>query len=164
MRGHVISVYSEYEVFGHVPDRCALCGAEILKNCPVCGQPLLGAHIADPGHQYRVSIDADVLERQYRTPNFCTAAACGAALPWADRTARIWEVENRLREEVDDEHRRLLLREHLTALLEPDLSDEEAARRWQHVREIGGKAFTRVMTDVALPLLNAKLRKDLGLP
>ena len=44
-----------------------------------------------------------------------------------------------------------------------DLNDADIYRRWKKVAALSGQAFTRVMTDVGLPLLNARLRRDLGL-
>jgi hypothetical protein len=163
LRGHVATVYSEYEAFGYVPDRCGTCGAQIITTCPACSTGIAGVFLADLGPRYEMKIDISALERSYEVPNFWIARDCGAALPWADRTARIWELENRLRDNVLEEHDRLILREQLQALMNPDIADEEASRRWRRVREIGGKAFGRAMTDVALPLLDAKLKQDLGL-
>lgn len=162
-RGHVLSVFAEYSAFGVVPELCPECGATVITTCPSCGSKITGGHIPDGGPRVRVSVDADAMERNYRRPNFCTSGDCGVALPWADRQARIWEIENRLVVDVPDEHDRLVLREQLEALLEDDLDEGETERRWQRIAALGGRAFTRVMTDVGLPLLNAKLRKDLGL-
>lgn len=162
-RGHVLSVFAESSVFGVVPELCPECGANVITTCASCGSRIAGVDIPDGGPRVRVSLDADAMERAYRRPNFCTSGDCGVALPWADRQARIWEIENRLVAAVPDEHDRLVLHEQLEALTESGLDEAEAERRWQRVATLGDRTFARVMTDVGLPLLNAKLRKDLGL-
>ena len=162
-RGHVLSLYSESPVFGLVPDRCPQCGATVITTCAACGSPIAGAHIPNLGPRAQISFDIDAMQSSYQRPNFCTQAECGAAMPWADRQTRIWEIENRLVDEVADEHDRLVLREQLEALTADNLDDAEIDRRWRKVAALGGRAFNRVMTDVGLPLLNAKLKHDLGL-
>ena len=162
-RGHVLSVYSEYSIFGHVPEVCDECGARVLRECEACSSPIAGAVIPDGARGVRINIDADVMIAEYRRPNFCTSADCAAAFPWANRQARIWEVENRLASELEDENQRLVLREQLEALANDDLDERDAGRRWRRVADLSGQAFARVMTEVGLPLLNAALKRELGL-
>lgn len=62
------------------------------------------------------------------------------------------------------EGERLELREQLEALSHRDgLDEDEEARRWSKVKELGGKASGRVLTDLALPFIRAKVQEKLGI-
>jgi hypothetical protein len=67
--------------------------------------------------------------------DFCDA--CGSALPWASRQARLWELENRLEESTDlSEPDRLTLREQIEALQQSDLPEEEQVERWTRIKKV----------------------------
>ncbi len=114
----------------------------MLRGCPHCGANLtasLGGFISP----------------------FCEA--CGEVLPWANRGARIHELENRLRREPMDEATALVLREQLAALQSPDLSEKEQRKRWERVRAIAPKIWLEV-APLLRSLLSAELQAKLGIP
>jgi hypothetical protein len=110
---------------GDTGERCTKCGAKVLRACPECGHRIRG--------DYHVE---GVVAVGFETPvpSFCDR--CGAAFPWVDRQGRIYELENRLDDEDISEGERLIVREQLEALLDADLDEREAARRWKKIREL----------------------------
>lgn len=99
-----------------LPMRCGRCGAILLRSCPSCEQRIRGA--------YRGFGSA-----AYQPPDFCDR--CGAAMPWASRQARFFELENIL-----DEATRLQVLEELEALRESQADDETAVRRWEVIHSL----------------------------
>jgi hypothetical protein len=110
---------------GEVGDRCVKCGAKVLTACPTCGHRIRGDYHV-PG----------VVAIGFETPrpDFCDN--CGAAFPWVDRAGRIHELENRLDDEDLDPATELIVREQLEALVDAEMDEKEAARRWKRVREL----------------------------
>jgi hypothetical protein len=106
------------------------------------------------------SVDAfgDLPTETWERPDFCHE--CGAAFPWADRQARIYELQNKLDREQLDEGTRLKVREQLDALADPDLNEEEAVRRWDRVHELAPGLWERgqgIITDLATAYMKTKL-------
>lgn len=58
---------------------------------------------------------------------------CGDPYPWAGRQARIYELQNRHDDQELDPADELVAREQLDALLDPDLDEEEQAKRWKRI-------------------------------
>jgi hypothetical protein len=80
-----------------------------------------------------------------------------------NRQGRIYELQNRLAEEDLDPASELIVREQLEALLDSDIEDEEAARRWSKVKELAPglweKSGARTIID---SLATAYIRKHVG--
>jgi hypothetical protein len=123
-RGHLIT--DDTTRHGAVGQRCTTCGAPVLTACPACGFRIRG--------DYYVEGVAVIGFGPSDPPNFCDK--CGSAFPWVDRQGRIYELQNRLDDEQLDPASELLAREQLDALLNADIDEEEAARRWKKVREL----------------------------
>lgn len=123
-RGHLIT--DDATRHGEVGARCTKCGAPVLKACPECGHRIRG--------DYYVEGVVVLGAKAAPPPNFCDK--CGAAYPWVDRQGRIYELQNRLDDEDLDPASELLAREQLEALLNADIDDEEAVRRWKRIKEL----------------------------
>jgi hypothetical protein len=68
----------------------------------------------------------------YEPPDFCDH--CAAPFRGVSRQGRIYELMNLLDDEDLDAATELEVREQLEALTQPDLPDDEAARRWARVK------------------------------
>ncbi len=121
-RGHVET--TDITLREQIGSRCGKCGAEILTQCPACGSRIRG----------RYHVPGAAGPDNYNPPGFCDS--CGAPFPWLDRQGRIYLLENILDDQELDAADELTVREELEALRNPDLSDEEAKRRWARVREL----------------------------
>jgi hypothetical protein len=117
VRGHVESEAVEYA--NEIPPRCAECGAKVITQCPSCSQRIRGT--------------ASGFYGGYSPPDFCDH--CSAPFPWVSRQGRVYELMNLLDEEDLDPATELEVREQLEALTQPDVSEQEAARRWAKVKE-----------------------------
>ena len=148
-RGHIESQDIEW----HSPsDRCPICGAQVLTACPVCDRRIRGVYKAS-------GIAASVYDR----PDFCDK--CGGAFPWVGRTARIYELQNRLDEEQLDSATELVVREQLEALTNPDLDDDEQIKRWKRIASAApGFMQKTASSPLVASLLTAYMKKELGLP
>jgi hypothetical protein len=87
-----------------IAKRCVKCGAEIITDCPSCGQRIRG----------QVS---NLHGGQYRPPDFCDH--CGAGFQWVTRQGHIYQLQNLLDEADLDAATRLTVREELEALAPP---------------------------------------------
>jgi hypothetical protein len=123
-RGHLIT--DDATRHSEVGERCTKCGAPVLTACPTCGHRIRG--------DYYVEGVAAIGFAPADPPNFCDK--CGSAFPWVDRQGRIYELQNRLDDEDLDTASELIAREQLEALLDVDMDDEEAVRRWKKVKEL----------------------------
>lgn len=164
-RGHVQSITSRSGMHHETTDSCPTCGAVVLVSCTSC-DAFIPEHptITSIDHAARgttVTLDVDHLIDSYERPAFCVK--CGAAFPWLGRQERVWELENRLGQLVDDENERLVLAEQLQVLVSSELDEDETVSRWQKVAAIAGGGFKTAMTDVGLPLVNAAVKSKLGL-
>jgi hypothetical protein len=68
----------------------------------------------------------------YNAPDFCED--CGTPFPWLSREGRIYLLQNILEESDLDAATKLRAREQLEALTDPDLEEEEQAKRWARFR------------------------------
>ena len=99
----------------------------------------------------------------YTKPDFCDG--CGAAFPWVGRTARIYELQNRLDEEHLDPATELIVREQLEALTDPDLDDDEQVKRWKKIMSTAPGFVTKAASQpIVTSLVTAYVQKALGLP
>lgn len=121
-RGHMIS--DDLVLMPEVGERCVKCGAPVLKACPECGHRIRGDYYVEGLFGASTA----------PTPNFCDK--CGVGFPWVDRQGRIYELQNRLDDEDLDSASELIAREQLEALLNADIEDEEAVRRWRKLKEL----------------------------
>lgn len=119
-RGHVETTVLGGSLPSELTPRCTKCGAANLRACPECGNRIRGSMVGVAGG--------------YRKPDFCDH--CGAPYPWLSRQGRIFLLQNMLDEEELDPADRLEVEEQLKALMEPDLSDEEQAQRWEKVKRL----------------------------
>jgi hypothetical protein len=110
---------------GEAPDRCSKCGAELLYGCPSCEARIRG--------YYDVPGVVD-LTGGYEPPQFCDK--CGEPFPWLDRQGRIYLLENLLDDQDLDPADALTVREQLEALRSPEVSEDEAKRRWGRIKEL----------------------------
>ncbi|MEW1829397.1 DUF2321 domain-containing protein [Streptomyces sp. NPDC088196] len=119
------------------PEKCTDCGAVVLTACISCGQPLPGGR--PPLYEYRVR-------------PFC---ACGAAMPWATRKERLYELQNIIEErEALSEADRLLVNEQIEALAREDLPEKQQNRAWQAIQRAspelmgyGGEIVLTLMSE-----------------
>ena len=65
---------------------------------------------------------------EYRPPDFCED--CGEPFPWLSRQGRIYLLQNILDGAELDPAEKLRAAEQLEALSNPDLDQEEQAKRW----------------------------------
>ena len=94
-------------------------------------------------------------------PNFCDR--CGSAFPWVDRQGRIFELQNKLDDEHLDQATELLVREQLEALLNADIDDEEAARRWKKIKELAPGLWEKSgVRNIIESLVTAYVRAQAG--
>jgi hypothetical protein len=135
-RGHFIGIGPEAPWF------CEDCGAPAVSACFNCMESVSAR--GDPP----------------RPPAFC--AACGAAFPWVDRRARIYQLENLLGHEQLDMATELAVKEQLNALAEPDLSDDEQRERWARVRALAPGLWQSGRT-ILEGLVSAAIKAQLGL-
>lgn len=70
---------------------------------------------------------------KYRPPDFCED--CGEPFPWLSREGRIYLLQNILDGAELEPAERLRAAEQLEALTDPDLDDEEQARRWARFKK-----------------------------
>ena len=127
---------------------CAVCGADVIFECPNCQKLIIGA-ARSMGKPHA-----------YRPPDFCSM--CGAPFPWASRQARIYQLENLLDEEGLDPADRLIAREQLEALLDADVPEEEQKRRWDRVKSLAPglmQSGARIIESIA----TAEIKRHLGL-
>jgi hypothetical protein len=97
------------------------CGELTLSRCPSCNAPLPGTAVGTVG------ID-------YDPPQFCLS--CGVSMPWISRQGLLWKLENILDAQGLDEEDHLVAHAQLEALRDWELSEEEQARCWEHIRTI----------------------------
>lgn len=96
----------------------------------------------------------------YRRPGFCDY--CGDPHPWANRQARIYQLENILDEQDIDEAARLKAHEDLQTLRQSDLPEDEQIQLWQRIRAHSPglmSAGGRIIESLA----SAAIRAQLGL-
>jgi hypothetical protein len=151
-RGHVVTRDATSSLR---TDKCATCGADVLTECPNCGNIIRGSYIV-PG---LIGFSED-----YTAPDFC--GDCGKPFLWASRQARIYELMNLLEAEGLDPAAELKVREQLQALAEADDEDEEAEEaRWQRVRRLAPTLWERSgAQQIITTLVLAEARVRLGLP
>lgn len=144
-RGHTYS-----DGHGRLPpaERCAECGAKLLTECPGCKVHIRGWYV-DPGRG---------LAFPYSPPDFCFN--CGGPFPWANRQARIYELQNLLdREELDDADR-LIASELLASLQDPELAEDEQVEKWRRLKKIAPGLMAsgqRIIESVVTGVVKAKL-------
>ena len=147
LRGHAITGNTDY--LSEIPARCSDCGAIVIVDCRACDQRIQGYY------------DSGVLGGPaYRPPRFCDS--CGAPHPWADRRTRIYELENILDAEDIGEAERLLAREQLEALRQPDLTEEEQVERWLKVKRYAPGLLTTGRA-IAESVMTAAIKAQMGL-
>jgi hypothetical protein len=147
-RGHPVSSDLTYKS----ADRfCSVCGAEVLMSCPNCNEPIQGRY-----HTPNVTN----LAYKYIPKPFC--GECGAALPWATRQQRLWELENILDQQDISEAQALLVREHLNSLRNGDLTDDEQSDRWIRIKRLSPGLITAGRSIIESVATAAAL-KGLGL-
>ena len=143
-RGHVESAALAYPG-GPIPPRCAAGGAKILTACPECGERIRG-----------LGGEAD-----YEPPDFCDH--CSSPLPWVSRQGRIYELMNLLDDEDLDAATELDVREQLEALHDPDLDEQEAARRWKRVKDAAPELWSKSGAQRILEtVVGATIKSQLG--
>jgi hypothetical protein len=146
-RGHVETSSIE----GHeVPPRCPTCGASVLIACPSCAGRIRGYYYV-PGV---------IGFSNYDPPEFCDA--CGAPFPWANRQARLWQIENLLDEQEISEADRLTLREQLEALRSPDIPEEEQQERWARIKKLA-PGLIGTGQQIIVTVVSATIQKQLGI-
>ena len=146
-RGHVAAEAIALE--GQPPPRCSDCGAKVLTECDKCSARLRG--VLNARH---------VTQLHYDPPDFCDH--CGAPHPWASRTARLFELENILDEQDLSDADRLVVREQLQALRQPDVPEEEQQERWLRIKKLAPGIFNaggRIVETV----VSATIKSQLGL-
>lgn len=147
-RGHAYTAHLERAA--QTPNRCVTCGAQILTECPACGERIRG-------------LPSNVSAR-FKPPSFCDH--CGGAFPWASRQTRVYELMNLLDEEDLDPATELAVREQLEALASANASDNgEQERRWDRVRRLAPAFWAKSgAQQIITTLVLAEARARLGLP
>jgi hypothetical protein len=150
-RGHVVTTNADSAL--RTP-RCAICGAEVLTECPRCQKMIRGSYFV-PGFIG--------FTENYESPDFC--ADCGHPFPWASRQARIWELMNLLEAEQLDPAAELAVREQLQALATIDVEDAEQEGGWERVRRLAPTLWEKTgVQQIVTTLVLAEARVRLGLP
>lgn len=162
-RGHMLSPSTEKSgIFGVVGAHCPTCGAVVTNQCSNCHEAIPGMQWDErPGVTYSIDFDESMATWAEKVPKFCHG--CGKAYPWAGRAEQLFELENRLIEEVDlSESEQLLLVERMALLHEhPSVREEEEI--WEHLSISVGTRFAPIASRVASGLLTAKIRAAIGL-
>jgi len=84
--------------------------------------------------------------------------------PWVDRAGRILDLENLLDREDLEPATELAVREQLEALMDPDIDEKTAEKRWRRVRELApGLWENSGAQSVATSLMTEALKRALGL-
>lgn len=96
----------------------------------------------------------------YDPPDFCDN--CGAPHPWASRKARLYELENLLDNEDLDPADRLTIQEHLEALRNPDVSEEEQRERWGRIKKLA-PGFVNAGGRIIESVVSGAVKAQLGL-
>lgn len=143
-RGHTFTAHVERAA--EIAKRCVTCGAEILTNCPGCGQRIRGLSSNVSG--------------KYRPPDFCDH--CGTPFPWLTRSGHIYQLENLLDEADLDPATRLEVREELEALARTDLSDDEERRRWERVKSLAPTVWDSGQ-KILVNVVSEAVKKSVGL-
>ena len=152
-RGHVASTDTQLSP-ELASNRCRTCGAEILRACPECQQPIRGRYFV-PGY-----IGA---REEYKPPDFCED--CGAPFPWLSRQGLIFRLQDLLDGQDIDAAARLEAQEQLEALTNPDLDDDEQRRRWERFKRAApGLWESSGAQRILESLVSASIRASLGLP
>src|ERR1700719_4061598 len=79
-RGHVAT--ADTRLHGADGDRCPVCGATLLSNCPACASPIRGEYF----------VSGVIVVSAWTPAEFCHV--CGSAFPWASWRSRVLELEN----------------------------------------------------------------------
>jgi hypothetical protein len=91
-------------------------------------------------------------------PSFCEF--CGEPHPWADRKARVYQLENLLDAQGLDDATRLKVHAELVELRRADLPENEEAERWQRVKKLAPgliPAGQRIVESVMTAAIKAQL-------
>lgn len=152
-RGHQIDRSLSPMNITVVPDMCSECGGKVLTACELCEVRIPGA--VSGGDIFWEFIPSDL-------PYFCDN--CGSMYPWATKRERIYELENRLRNEAIDEVDYKAISDQLQKLLNDDLSSEEEKKIWERVKSKAGVFFfSENVKDIATSLMTKVLRDQLGI-
>lgn len=135
---------------GPSSSRCAECGATVLTSCPSCDARIRGVFES----QYSIQI------APYEPPPFCDN--CGSPFPWADRQARIHQLENVLDEQELDEATRLVIMENLEVLRQPDVPEDEQRERWGRIKRLA-PGFIDSGRNIVESVVSAAIRAHLGI-
>lgn len=134
--------------------KCATCGADVLTECPSCGNIIRGSYIV-PG--------VIGFSKEYSAPDFC--GDCGKPFPWASRQARIYELMDLLEAEGLDPAAELKAREQLQALADADEDEEADEARWLRVKRLAPTLWEKSgAQQIITTLVLAEGRVRLGLP
>lgn len=152
-RGDQITRSMGWRQSSYIPEKCIECGAEVLTGCKKCGVRIPGEIT---GGDIFFSAPPNWL------PYFCES--CGSMYPWATKRERIYELENRLRNEAIDEVDYKAISDQLQKLLNDDLSSEEEKKIWERVKSKAGVFFfSENVKDIATSLMTKVLRDQLGI-
>lgn len=150
-RGHVVESQINVAPTGDL-GFCAECGARVIARCVSCGFRVRG----------RLQIPGVVDWSVYEPPPFCDV--CGDPHPWADRSARIHQLENLLDEEDVDEATRLLVAEDLKRLQDgAGLTDKDQAAVWRRIKSRAPALLAGPAGRIAETLMTAYIKKEIGL-
>lgn len=151
-RGHVETKWVRPGDRKEIAARCPTCGADLLRGCPSCGIRIRGER----------EVPGVIGSSRYSKPSFCDG--CGAAMPWATRQERIFELENLLDQETIDEADRVVVSDNLARMRSANLNDKQESQLWIEIAKRSGDALKspRVM-NVVEGLASAALRAQLGL-
>ena len=151
-RGHSFSTRLEPGKPEFVPDRCITCGQETLVKCPNCSFRIRGNKT---GKGYFDFDDAP-------NPGFCDI--CGEIFPWATRTERIYELENRLDQESIDPEDRAAIAIELGKLLNLELTEEEQKSIWLRISEKAGQSLRSPrIADLVASIASKVILKAMGM-
>ena len=132
---------------------CSQCGARMIGRCPSCEKRIRG-RMYDPDVLY-------VVDDVFQPEPFCDA--CGEPHPWADRAARVHQLENLLDEEDLDEATRLLVSEDLRRIRDgAELGDKEQAELWKRVKTRAPGLLTGAAGRITESLITAYVKKQIG--
>ncbi|CAN2170027.1 Protein of unknown function DUF2321 [Candidatus Nanopelagicaceae bacterium] len=153
LRGHVHSRDLDPRQDSYVPDKCTICGTSFMVACSRCNVRIAGTHVVRGSHWHMPPQE---------NPGFCDN--CGFLLPWATREQKIFELENRILLEMNDEFDREVVRSQLEKLRNLDMENPDAKGIWEKIKSKAGDALNKEnVKEILSSVISKVIRESLGI-